>query len=58
MKPQDATAVKMICAAVLFIVWAVIVGIGKAEVAPLIEFIKFALMGLGAHTVFNKDTPP
>ena len=53
---MNATLVKTVAGAVLLAAWVFLVAEGKAEVAPLVDFIKYALGGLAAHTLMKGPT--
>lgn len=53
---MSETVIKTVAGAVLLAAWVYLVSTGKAEVAPLVDFIKYALGGLAAHTLMKGGT--
>lgn len=49
---------KLAAGAALLLTWDHLVTIGKADAPALVDFIKYALFGLTAHTVFKGDPKP
>lgn len=50
---MNETTIKSIAAAALLASWVFLVAMKMADVAPLVDFIKYALGGLAAHTLMG-----
>lgn len=47
---------RLIVAAVLFGAWAALAAAGRTDIAPLVDFIKYTLVGLAGHAL-NRGNP-
>lgn len=48
---------RLVAAVLLFATWSTLVAMGRTDVAPLIDFIKYTLGGLAAHALTRTTKP-
>lgn len=50
---MNSNIAKLAAGACLLAAWVYLVLIGKADAASLVDFVKYALVGLAGHTIYQ-----